>query len=618
MGDEHSGRVEGPPFPPSTADTPYRLNALWRAFGALAHAVDHRRGWSRLPKWLGILDLVGIRNRLRERNLFDTSRQESVNAPAAPAFDPAFLNHRMADGSWNDLANPTMGMVGTRFGRNVPVEDTWRHDESMLDPSPRMLSRRLMTRDKLIAAEAGNAIIAAWLQFMIRDWFHHGKSPKANPWRVDLDPDDDWYESPMSILRTPDDSTAPSSSDKPPTYTNSMTHWWDGSQVYGNTPEQQQFLRSGEGGRLRIEDGMPPIPYDPAHSPAKVPGFWLGIAMLTTLFAHEHNAICERLAAAHPEYDDEKLFQKARLVNSALLAKIHTVEWTPAVTAHPTAVTALHANWYGLAGRRLRDVFGRLSSSEVVSGIPGSRTAHHGVPFALTEEFIAVYRMHPLVPDDFDFRSAADDAPTLGERGFDTLTGEDALTIMREQPLGDLLYTFGTMHPGLVVLHNFPKHLQNFKRPDNGQLMDLAAIDILRCRELGVPRYLDFRRLLHLPVPKTFSEVTSNAVWAAELEEAYDGRLDKLDLVPGLYAEDLVPGFAFSDTAFRIFALMASRRLNSDRFFTTHFTPEVYTPEGLEWVEENTMVDVLRRHCPELSPYLEGLSNAFGIWSRGG
>ena len=41
------------------------------------------------------------------------------------------------------------------------------------------------------------------------------------------------------------------------------------------------------------------------------------------------------------------------------------------------------------------------------------------------------------------------------------------------------------------------------------------ALDIVRCRELGVPRYCEFRRLLHLPVPQTFEEVTSNKVWAS-------------------------------------------------------------------------------------------------------
>ena len=172
------------------------------------------------------------------------------------------------------------------------------------------------------------------------------------------------------------------------------------------------------------------------------------------------------------------------------------------------------------------------------------------------------------------------------------------------------------MNPGLVRLHNFPKGLQTFRRPDNGAYMDMAALDILRCRELGVPRYCEFRRLLHMSVPQTFEEVTSNQVWAKELHEVYGGKIEDLDLIPGLMAEDFPEGFAFSDTAFRIFILMASRRLNSDRFFTDSFTDEVYTPEGMNWIADNTMRSVLARHCPDLEPMMAKLPNAFGIWER--
>ena len=63
----------------------------------------------------------------------------------------------------------------------------------------------------------------------------------------------------------------------------------------------------------------------------------------------------------------------------------------------------------GIAGERFRKRFGRLGSSEVLSGSPGSPTDHHGVPYSLTEEFVAVYRMHPLLPDEFVFRSLEDD-----------------------------------------------------------------------------------------------------------------------------------------------------------------------------------------------------------------
>ena len=79
-----------------------------------------------------------------------------------------------------------------------------------------------------------------------------------------------------------------------------------------------------------------------------------------------------------------------------------------------------------------------------------------------------------------------------------------------------------------------------------------------------------------------------------------------------------LPGFGFSDTAFRVFVLMASRRLKSDRFLSKEYGPERYTQLGIEWVEETSMLDVLKRHFPRVSPALAGVSNAFHPWRKVG
>jgi hypothetical protein len=84
----------------------------------------------------------------------------------------------------------------------------------------------------------------------------------------------------------------------------------------------------------------------------------------------------------------------------------------------------------------------------------------------------------------------------------------------------------------------------------------------------------------------------------------------------GMYAEPKPAGFGFSDTAFRVFILMASRRLKSDRFFTRDYRPEVYTKAGLDWVESNTMRHVLLRHFPALESSLQGVANPFAPWRR--
>ncbi|MEU1184417.1 peroxidase family protein [Streptomyces sp. NPDC005820] len=608
-----------PPAPRST--TGYRTSLPWRIVTAGAEYVDRRIGWDKLPVPPGLLTLLGLRVRLRQKNLHDTGTIPSVNQPdPAPPSELHRVN-RTADGSHNDLDEPRMGMAGTRFGRNIPLDRIApaAPEDVLAQPSPREVSRALLTREALTPAESVNSLVAAWLQFMVRDWFSHGTSPEDRPWEVPLMDDDPWPEQPMRIMRTPDDPTRDPSAPAgtPDTRVNVSSHWWDASQIYGTNETEQRLMRTGELGRLHLwDDEQSPIPSDPSRDPSRVPGFWLGLAMMHDLFTREHNAICDHLHGAYPSWGDEELFQRARLVNAALLAKIHTVEWTPAVISHPTTVTALRANWWGIAGERVHRLFGRISDSEVISGIPGGETDHYGVPYSLTEEFVAVYRMHPLIRDEWHLRSADDDG-SLRHCTLRDISGPGALKVLETTGMADLLYSFGTLHPGLVTLHNFPRFLQEFERPD-GHLQDLAATDILRSRELGVPRYNEFRRLLRLKPAGSFAELTHDEEWARQIEQVYDGDIEKVDLMVGLYAEKLPAGFAFSDTAFRIFILMASRRLNSDRFFTEYYTPEVYSRAGMAWIDDNSMSTVLLRHHPELRTALAGLKNAFEPWHTAG
>jgi hypothetical protein len=82
-----------------------------------------------------------------------------------------------------------------------------------------------------------------------------------------------------------------------------------------------------------------------------------------------------------------------------------------------------------------------------------------------------------------------------------------------------------------------------------------------------------------------------------------------------MYAEEPPELFGFSDTAFRVFILMASRRLKSDRFYTDDYTAAVYTQAGIDWIDNNNMTTVLLRHFPELTPILQRTANAFAPWA---
>jgi hypothetical protein len=569
--------------------------------------------WYDLPRAVTGIRLYQIREELREKNLHDTE-EPPLETSKSPATGDAH-NVRSTDGRYNDLGCPRMGSAGMRFGRNVPLSEAFPDTQNLLTPSPREVSLELLTRDVFQPATILNVIAAAWIQFMVHDWFVHAKGSWAHTHDIPIDDGDTWHERTMRVPKTPADPPKVANSTHPPAYLNENTHWWDGSQVYGSTPATEAALRAGRDGKLIVTpSGL--LGVDPVTG-REITGFtensWVGLSLLHALFALEHNAICDELKKHNALWDDERLFQQARLVTSALLAKIHTVEWSTAILPREVLSTGLKSNWYGRFSR-LQNVFPKLADNDIFSGIPGSPTDHTGTPYSLTEEFVSVYRMHTLMPDHFTI-SSAETGKGLANAELPELSGSRGIEFLKRFSPADLLYSFGTHHPGAVRLHNFPKFLQNLVQ-DNGDRFDLGAVDILRDRERGVPRYNRFRRLLHKAPVRSFEEITDKPEWADQLKRVYKNDLEMVDTMVGLMAEPLQEGMGFSETAFRVFLLMASRRLKSDRFLSRDYRPEIYTKQGIDWVEENSMKSIISRHFPAAAFAMEGIDddNAFKPW----
>ena len=241
---------------------------------------------------------------------------------------------------------------------------------------------------------------------------------------------DDWPAREMTVLRSKADAlVSAADAGRPATYRNTETHWWDGSQLYGSSRERQLAVRSdpatGEfrvDGKLHLQsNGHLPLEKHIRHGELELTGmngnWWLGLSVLHTLFSREHNAIADRLCIDYPNADGEWLFQKARLVNAALIAKIHPTESDPALMNSPEGRFAMRGNWWGLLGEHGNRALRHLGQDEVFYGIPGSQTEHHAAPYAMTEEFCAVYRMHSLLPDHVSFRQSSDDRK-IAERNF--------------------------------------------------------------------------------------------------------------------------------------------------------------------------------------------------------
>src|SRR4051812_154482 len=570
---------------------------------------------------LKALNLLALRLDLRDFNLFDTSvpiRKKGIEEPPKEV-----LTARQPDGTWNDLDDPGMGSNKSAFSRNInPKRIKPERPPLLHDPSARKVSLELMTRDEFKPAVNLNVLAAAWIQFENHNWFFHGRGKAEETMEVPLEDGDAWHETPMHVRRSlplPAHQGRGGEGEVDYDFANTETHWWDGSQLYGSTPEKQKSLRSFKDGKLEMTDDGRLLPHEFEEGVDRS-GFnenwWFGLSCLHTLFTKEHNAICDVLMRENPGWDDQRLFDTAWLITSALMAKIHTVEWTPGIVNTPALWIAMNVNWSGVFGQTIKDRFGRLGDSEIFSGIMGSPQEHHEAPFALTEEFVSVYRMHPLIRDDYEIHSL-ETGQVLEVREFNDLQGRRTREFMDEpnHDVPQLLYSLGVQPPGAITLHNYPKALQQHRRI-NGELLDLATLDILRDRERGVPRYNDFREQVRMPRVRSFDELTNNKQWAEQIRRVYNNDIDKVDLQVGMSAEPLPPGFGFSDTAFRIFILMASRRLKSDRFFTKDFRPEVYTQTGIDWVNKTKMKDVLLRHYPELEPALHGLPNAFLPWNQ--
>jgi hypothetical protein len=142
----------------------------------LTDRLDRRLRWDHRRRVPAIVTLIGVRNRMRQRNLEDTGLPEADAELRRRAADPRYTSGRTLDGTLNDLEKPRMGGQATRFGRNVPVAKTYPEpDEELLSPSPRTVSLELMTREEFRPATTLNVLAAAWIQFEVHDWFSHGK-----------------------------------------------------------------------------------------------------------------------------------------------------------------------------------------------------------------------------------------------------------------------------------------------------------------------------------------------------------------------------------------------------------------------------------------------------------
>lgn len=598
-----------------------------------------------------------------------------------------------------------------------------------------------------------NVLAAFWIQFMTHDWFSHtdeGRNAAAlesvgcqsAEARALGCREGDRREPSLYAATGPAgtfEHAGQSYQQRAPKTTNNLvTAWWDASQIYGYDARSLKRVQRHplDPAKLLVVGGYLPLlyrcdgysadcPVQPqwqGQEAAAFPDNWnIGMSFYHNLFSREHNAFVDRFRAqqqrtpeadsglrdpddpdriiSYAAVDDERLFQVARLVVAAEIAKIHTIEWTTQLLYDEPLFLGMNSNWFGLfnleqdrvsqilqkilqrnesflsqasaekAGRLADSANPKLANAAYsvfasgagIFGLGNSKPRgllwwkwddwdlnkleedvngginHFGSPFNFPEEFTSVYRLHPLVPDLIEFREVAKPNDIqLKIPVLDTVRA-GASKQMHQRGIDNWALSMGRQRLGLLHLRNHPQFLQDLPMPhlDSAtRKLDIVALDLIRDRERGVPRFNEFRRQIGLKTLTGFDDFVDQHLpeghpWRLHQQESVkrmreiygthvcdagkvistvqrnaDGsfindclghphgsvvdNIEDVDNIVGWLAEYTRPhGFAISETQFHIFIINASRRLFSDRFFTSSFRPEFYSRLGYDWVVDN-------------------------------
>jgi prostaglandin-endoperoxide synthase 2 len=281
----------------------------------------------------------------------------------------------------------------------------------------------------------------------------------------------------------------------------------------------------------------------------------MGNTLMNTLFLREHNRIAGVLAAAHPDWDDERLFQTARNVNIVLLLKIviedYIVHISPAafkLVVVPGA--AEDERWY--------------------------RTNWIAVEFAL------LYRWHDLIPKTVRFAGEERDSVKLRRNNAWLLqVGMDQVCLDASRQLA-----------GRIGLHNNPDFLKEVK-----------AISLKMARACQLAPYNDYRKYYGRPPVLSFEALTGDEAMAKELRNIY-GDIEKLEWFVGIFAEDYADKSVMGELLTYMVANDAfTQALTNPLLAKAVYNANTFTAEGLTIIDDTeSLAEVIVRNTGITDP----------------
>jgi hypothetical protein len=455
---------------------------------------------------------------------------------------------RTLDGSGNNVAHPTWAQAGTQYLRVAKPNYADGISRMVSGPSPRSISNRIFNDvgQNLFSENDVSQWGWAWGQFIDHDIGLRDETPAES---ADMPYDKhDPLEAfsnrvgTIAFSRTP---AAPGTgTSSPRQQINTLSSVIDGSQVYGVTNARLDWLRSGsvDGNpsnnlatlllttgnylpRVTARDDAstaPPMdlmgPLMGAPSQAVVAGDVranenVALTAIQTLFAREHNRI---VAALPNSLSQEDKFQIARRVVGAEIQYITYTQFLPTLGvrlgAYPGYLSDVNpsiSNEFAVVGYRAHSMVHGEFEPTVPAGTYSDDLLNNVFPAeGITVERNAGGTVTLVIP-----LIAAFGNPGLLEQ-----VGEGPIL----QSLGEHEYKNDEQFDNSLrsVLFEVPK--PNGKNPPScgspvidpscfTDVSDLAADDVQRSRDHGMPSYNDLRRAYGLAPVRSFTQITGES-----------------------------------------------------------------------------------------------------------
>jgi peroxidase len=367
---------------------------------------------------------------------------------------------------------------------------------------------------------------------------------------------------------------------------NEVTSYIDASQSYGSSEARASALRTTGGKLLLGDNNLLPLNTMGLEMENRSPlpnslMFAAGdiranenplLTSLQTVFAREHNRLVDVIAAQQPLTTEEERFQLARKLVGAEMQIITYREFLPALVGHGASTPRAEAYAY---------------TSSLNASVTNA-FAHAAYRFGHSAVSSTMNLVDELGQDagDLSLRSAFFNPTLLTD---DPQLMDDLLRGAARQKSQEI---------DTLIVDDLRSFL--FGPPGAGGL-DLAAINIQRGRDAGLPHYASLRNSHGLGWTTNFAQITTDADLAGRLSALYGGNVDNIDAWVGGLAENHVPGASVGPFMKAVIESQFRRLRDGDRLFYLSNAAGLYTnktinPEIAAIVDLNALrlSDILR------------------------